>query len=363
MAWSIEDVEDRLLNGKIGSIAMAPPAILEAINRAERMLGCDWIASTGSAKGLAPTMDIVGTGLRLGYLGGIAQSEKLTEGIRRKESSADAELTAVYLFRSSDPSASVELYPDVGTHRADFRVRRNSEPWTTVEVTQALPSKEQDRVKAILRRLTDCLLNIDVQFVLEIQFRREPTDQEIETLCAHLPDFCRLPGRHSAELIDAMGFMFRDESDIGWLRFHEIPQLADRPMIGLVMFQGGGPGGGPHHQVAVRIPFSDTRAERFLSDESKQLPKGGPGLIMICGPTSKNEVRVWDALMQRRFQPKMHTRVSGVCLFAGGMTPVGGCYDWLVRASLIANPYSETSLPDWIRNAIRSKSAHLEDTR
>ncbi len=82
MAWSIEDVEDRLLNGKIGSIAMAPPAILEAINRAERMLGSDWIASTGSAKGLAPTMDIVGTGLRLGYLGGIAQSEKLTEGIR-----------------------------------------------------------------------------------------------------------------------------------------------------------------------------------------------------------------------------------------------------------------------------------------
>ncbi len=84
---------------------------------------------------------------------------------------------------------------------------------------------------------------------------------------------------------------------------------------------------------------------------------------MICGPTSKNEVRVWDALIQRRFQPKMHTRVSGVCLFAGGMTPVGGCYDWLVRASLIANPYSGTSLPDWIRNAIRSKSGHLEDTR
>ena len=50
------------------------------------------------------------------------------------------------------------------------------------------------------------------------------------------------------------------------------------------------------------------------------------------------------------------------CLFAGGMTPVGGRYDWLVRASLIANPYSETSLPDWIRNAVRSKSAPLEDT-
>jgi hypothetical protein len=45
------------------------------------------------------------------------------------------------------------------------------------------------------------------------------------------------------------------------------------------------------------------------------------------------------------------------------MTPVGECYDWLVQASLIANPHSETSLPDWIRNAVRSKSAHLEDAR
>ena len=363
MTWSIANVENELLNGKIESIAMAPAAILEAINRAERLLGSDWIASTGSSKGLAPTMDMIGTGLRLGYLAGIAQSEKLIEGIRRKESSADAELTAVYLFRLSDPIASVELYPDVATRQADFRVRRNSEPWTTVEVTQALPSREQERVKAILRRLTDCSQNIDVQFVLEIQFMREPTDQEIDTLCAHLPDFCRLPGRHNAELVDGMGFMFRDESEIGRLRFHEIPQLADTPMIGLVMFQGGGPGGGPHHQVAVRIPFSDTRAARFLTDESKQLPKGGPGLIMICGPTSENEVRVWNALMQRRFQPKMHTRVSGVCLFAGGMTPVGECYDWLVRATLIANPHSESLLSDWICDAVRSKSMALADTR
>jgi len=301
-------------------------------------------------------MDIVGTGLRLACLEGLAKSEKLLEQIRRRDSSADAELTAIYLLRSSETCADLELYPAVGTRQADFRVRKGAEPWTTVEVTQALVSEEQDRVHAILRQVTDSLRDIDAQFVLELQFRREPTAEEIATLSAHLPNFCRLPGQQSAELIDGLGFLFRDEVEIGRMRFREIPELANTPMIGLVMFQSGGPGGGPHHQVAVRIPFSDTRAERFLSDESKQLPKAGPGLIMICGPTSTNEIRVWSTLVQKRFQPQMHTRVSGVALFGAGMAPVGNRYGWLVQVSLIPNPHAHTPLPEWIRNVIAASS-------
>src|ERR1700719_1165491 len=134
MPWSVADVEGKLLNGKIASIAMAPEAILEAIGRAEKVLGPDWITSTASSKGLAPTMEIVGTGLRLECLAGVVGAQKLIDQLRRCDSSADAELTAVYVFRSYDPAASVELYPEIGARRADFRVRRNSDAWTTVEV-------------------------------------------------------------------------------------------------------------------------------------------------------------------------------------------------------------------------------------
>ena len=360
MTWSIEDVETKLLNSKIDCIAMSPEAILAAIDRVERDLGTEWIATTASAKGLLPTMDIVGTGMRLECLEGIVYAEKLIDQIRRKDPAADAELTGIYIFRSHDPNASVELYPPVGNRRADFRVRRDSEPWTTVEVTLALPSNEQKRVTAILRRITDALRNLDVQFVLELQFRREPTDEEIELLCDRLPEFCRLPGRQSAELIDGVGFMFRDESAIGWLRFHDIPELATTPMVGLAMFQSGGPGGGPHHQVAVRIPFSDTRAESFLTDEAKQLPKGGPGLIMICGPSSSNEATLWTNLIQQRLRPDLHTRVSAVCLFSGSMAPVGPRYGWLVRASLITNLHARTPLPNWMTAAVKSNKNSRE---
>jgi hypothetical protein len=78
-------------------------------------------------------------------------------------------------------------------------------------------------------------------------------------------------------------------------------------MIGIIMFPSGGPAGTPHHQVAVRIPFSDMRAAEFLRSEAKQLPKDGPGLVMICGPTSPNELGVWTELIQRRLQPNINT--------------------------------------------------------
>jgi hypothetical protein len=96
------------------------------------------------------------------------------------------------------------------------------------------------------------------------------------------------------------------------------------------------------------------RAERFLTDESKQLPKEGPGLVMISGPSSRNELRVWEALVRRRFQPKMHTRVSGVCLFAGGMTPFDKRYEWVVRTHLVRNEFAKTALPNWICSATQS---------
>jgi hypothetical protein len=220
MAWSIADVEQKLLNGKIDSIAMPAATILEAVNRAENVLGPEWMASFGSTKGLAPALDIIGTGLRPASIDGLAASEKLTKQIRRKDRSADAELTAIHLFRSNDPAIEVELYPPVGSRKADFRLRRGAEPWITVETTEAFTSKEQKRLQSILPRLTDTLVNIETQCILELQFRREPTEAEIIALCDHLPEFCRLPVQQSATLADGMGWLFLDHVEISRIRLH-----------------------------------------------------------------------------------------------------------------------------------------------
>lgn len=244
MGWSIHEIETIFLHGKIEAVALSSESVLASFDRVEKVLGREWIMSEMRNTGLAPTMHVVGMGLRLAALGGIDQTEQLIEHIRRGDQNAEAELTAIHLIRFSRPSAQFQLYPEVGGRKADFRVRDADEPWTTVEVTQPTTSQERQRVQNILRRLTDALSKMDCQFTLEVLFRREPTDAEVAVLCDRLPEFCRLEGQKQAELAGELGFLFLNQLPLGQLVNRQIPQLGDTPMIGLAMFVGGGQGGG-----------------------------------------------------------------------------------------------------------------------
>lgn len=321
MGWSIDEIETNFLQGKIDTLAVAPEVLLVSFERVESILGRDWILSQMSSTGLAPTMHVFGMGLRLAALERIAEVEQLIEHVRRGDQNADAELTAIHLIRSSRPSAHFQLYPEVGSRKADFRVRNNDEPWTAVEVTQPTTSQEYQRVQNILRRLTDALSKMDCQFTLEALFRREPTEEEIGVLCDRLPDFCKLEVQKQVELAGELGFLFLNQLPMGQLLERKIPQLDDTPTIGLAMFAGGGPGGGPHHQVLVRTPFTDERAEEILRDEARQLPEKGVGLIMVDVTYASGSFQAWESPIGRRFQPTIHTGVSAVCLFEGGMVP------------------------------------------
>ncbi len=362
MGRSIEQLEKELLLSKADVLALAPDLVVAAVDRVERVLGSEWIESEiSSGKGIAPTMRIIGMGLRLVSLENLAQSEELITHLRRGDQNAESELAAIHLIHSYDPSMQLELHPAVGTRKADFRVRRmDDEQWTTVEVTQPNTSQEQQRVQRILRRLTSAFEKIEHPFSLEILFRREPSDDEVEVLCNRLPEFCQLTGQQRAELVDGMGYLFLNYVEIGKLLLCEVEELADTPMIGVTAFFGGGSSGGPHHQVSVRIPFTDERAEEILDYEARQLPKSGLGLVMIDLPTSPKELRGWVSLIERRFQPQIHTRVSGVCLFSGGMVPVGDRYDWLLQTKLLTNPHAKFQLPSWIQTAIKSTGEDFE---
>ncbi|MGB8065889.1 MAG: hypothetical protein WCF26_28660 [Candidatus Sulfotelmatobacter sp.] len=360
MGWSIDEIETNFLRGKIDTLALAPEVALPSFERVERLLGREWILSEMTGAGLGPTMRVIGMGLRLAYLEEIDQTEELIKHIRRRDQNADAELTAIYLIRSSRTSAQFQLYPEVGIRKADFRVRDGDEPWTTVEVTQPTTSLEQQRVQNTLRRFTDALSKMDCQFTLEVLFRREPTEEEISVLCDRLPEFCNLEGQKQADLAGELGFLFLNQLPLGQLLNRKIPQLADSPMIGLAMFVGGGQGGGPHHQVSVRIPFTDERAEEILRAEARQLPDQGVGLIMVDVAHASGSFQAWESLIRRRFQPTMHTRVSGICLFEGGMVPTERGYGWLLRTMLITNPHAQRQLPSWIQEAVASAGQEFD---
>jgi hypothetical protein len=83
---------------------------------------------------------------------------------------------------------------------------------------------------------------------------------------------------------------------------------------------------------------------------------------MIAGPSSESELRVWRPLILRRFQPRIHTRISGVCLFEGGMVPSGNKTSWEIQAHLILNPHAASPLPSWIEETITGADEAFENS-
>ncbi len=359
MIWSMHDIEKSLLGQKASAIALTPDLIVDAVNRVETILGHDWILDVATATGIAPAMEIIGMGLRLAALDSLINTETLVSNLRRRGQNAEAELTALYLISAQNSPLELELGPSVGTRKADFRVRKAGEKlWTTVEVTQATASKYQQHLLAILHGIIDVLRESKSQFSLDVIFRREPIEPEIASLRFQLPPFCSQPGQKQVTLGDDLGFVLLNHTPISQGQRVEIPGLG--PTVGVVMFVGGGPGGGPNHKVSVQVPFTDERAEKILRTQARQLPKDGMGLVMINASGGAGRFQGWACLIGKRLQPKIHRRVGGVCLFEGSMVPNGPRYDWLVQTKLVVNEHARLQLPSWIQATINAAGEQFE---
>lgn len=346
MAWSLKDIEENLLGSAINVLGLSAQEAQDAVNRVEQVLGPSWIAGNIAGKGIAPAMQAISMGLRLPALDGVPDTARLVDKLRGNQDNADAELTALWLLRSIDPAAEVVLEPPVGNRKADFRIHRQGEPGITVEVTSPQTSQEEQRIRGIMERLTTAFESATNTFSLDIVLRREPSTEELELLWQRLPQFTSLGGPQRATLIDSMGWLFLNQTPVGTWLGCEVPEMSDTPMVGLVMFKGGGPTGGPLYQVAVQIPFAETRAERFLRDKAGQLPGDGPGLVMIQASRSPRGFKAWATLFKKALNCIRDTRISAVCLFCGEAGPTGDGYNWQPRATLVVNPSAQWRLPE-----------------
>lgn len=351
MAWSTKRIEEDILHGKIASLALPPERIIASFDITERILGPKWISDIPGA-GVFKALKILGMGQRLAAIENVASAGELLENVRKHNRSAEAELTAIYILRSSQPLTDLELYPSADDHTADFRIRNGNEDWTTVEVTSPNNSQEKERIHGILRKLTEALSNQKHQFALEVVFGREPSQSEIAVLCDRLPEFCVLDGPQQATLVGDLGYLFLNQAPVGHLVKHDPPGFEDKPMAGLMIVVGGGPDGKPLNQVSVRIPFADNRAEEILDYEARQLPRKGRGLVMMEVGSANGSFDSWSQVFERRFSRKIHTRVSGVCLFEAGLVGTDSGYNWFPHTQLVINPCAQLSLPTWIHEAL-----------
>jgi hypothetical protein len=187
-------------------------------------------------------------------------------------------------------------------------------------------------------------------FSLEAFLRRIPTQPEIGEILAKVPEFCSRTGEQREELSNSLGFLSLNQSAPGEVVTHAHAGEETVSRLGMAhMITGPGE---PRRHISVRMTFSDDRAKSMLDAEAPQLAKDAPGLIMAGVRRATGAMKTWEPLLQRRFQPAMHTRVAGVCLWEGAQFTTSKGEDQLFEPKLILNPHARFPLPGWIGDTL-----------
>ncbi len=124
------------------------------------------------------------------------------------------------------------------------------------------------------------------------------------------------------------------------------------PRLGLARAHGEG-GSAATKRVSVRYPYSDERAEEFLTRESKQLSREQTGLVMLSLSSTPGSFKTWRPLLMRRLQRNLHRRVSAICLFTSGMETTPKGEDVISHTSIIENTYALNALPAWLISSLK----------
>jgi hypothetical protein len=352
VTYTWQEIEHDWLGGSSG-LAAPPGEVHSAFNEVASRFGREWVEATRTrngvvSRGTSPTLYIVTLAQLLHKLDATPNSSALIEKIRQGNSDARAELIAIYLLRNGNPEVLIEVEPEiqVGGHnrKPDFRARIPAEPWTYVEVTNPRSSEDQTNVRRGLERLTGLITECSGSFALEVFLKCEPSAAKIDLIADEILQGHQTTQQTSVELRDGLGTLYWNQYSPGAVVLDDhgepyTPRLSATSVIA---------GAGEHRHITVRWPFTDTRAETFIRHEARQLPTDAPGLIMIFTSGAVGSMKAWRALIERRLQPNLHTRVSAVCLFSSGHRVSEHDDDWSVECKLIPNLHARYPLPTWI---------------
>jgi len=107
-------------------------------------------------------------------------------------------------------------------------------------------------------------------------------------------------------------------------------------------------------QIAVRLPYLDTRGNQFLAAEAAQLPGDAPGLIMVQTAGAPGAMKEWVPVIEDEFQLELYRQVSGVCLFTGGHNLTDRGAEQIIETKLILNSGAKYQLPVWLQTQLQA---------
>ena len=112
-----------------------------------------------------------------------------------------------------------------------------------------------------------------------------------------------------------------------------------RPILAVTSFQLSS--GILASRTTAKLPFSDARARMFIHNEAEQLPKAGPGIIILDVSRPVGKLSFWaDAVRAYLASTTAHTRVSAILVWKAGYTATGV----ELSKELIVNPRAASPL-------------------
>jgi hypothetical protein len=274
-------------------------------------------------------------------------SAGVTNKFLRGDVAAESELRAASLLLDREASVEIEFEPEIivgeGRRVPDFRIRLSGDSWTYVEVTRPDPAREQRRMNDLLPRFRPILDNVGGRYSLELFFQRAPLPNEVPELVRRAEELCRTPGPIIEHMPDAMGTFYLNQQPPGVFEVSDHGEPS-RPGINRVDLRVES--SVTQRQIAVRLPYLDSRASAFLKRESRQLSPDSSNLVMI-DVAGISGSRNWPAYVESRLQPTLHTRIGGVCVFSSGQFPSQEGEKSLMLEELRVNPYANRPLPQW----------------
>jgi hypothetical protein len=358
MSFDMDRIEREWLSGS--RLAIEPGDVVAGFNKAEELLGVEWIhAYRGGVgqnlAGAAVALPIAVAGLQLRSVQGAPGLRELLTRLKAQDRAARSELAAASYCAEGQVTVRLEFGAPVRVgvrdRRPDFRVALPSDAWTHVEVTAPNRSEANRRAERMISAIADKLFTQQKGSTIEVLLLRELAGDDEDRLAYEVARMAAFERRHFEEL----GDLAVVEVNAGTPGLIEAGRDFGRelgPLLAIARSLVTHNSAQKH--VIVKAPVTDRRAADFLTSEARQLPTGEPGLVILDMAAAPDSFDNWEAILRGRLQPSIHTRVSAVLLTRASVQPGAEHFHWIVSKRLIENPNAVLPLPRWLAGQLES---------
>ncbi len=202
--------------------------------------------------------------------------------------------------------AAVEIS---SSHTAGPDLRFRADPgseWTYAEISHRGLSKLRKRAEHVLTTVSRAACDAVEGVHVQVAMHRLPNDEELERIVSWMRtlDHTR---QHRLDDLAALRI-----APLGSPACEALVESVGRPrLIGFCSRHGRS----PNSLGTTCLRVADEEAKEFIDKKASQLLKDAPGLLVLDLSRLAGGFEQWCPFIERRLQPEINTRVSGVVVF------------------------------------------------